>query len=49
MAETAADRHGWPLHVIEDAGDDPPLDQPDAFLDALRASLKAPIRTAEAS
>lgn len=34
-AEAAAHRYGWPLHVIDDAGDDPPLDQPDVFLDVL--------------
>jgi pimeloyl-ACP methyl ester carboxylesterase len=39
VAEEASARHGWPLHVIADAGDDPPLDQPAAFLDALRAAL----------
>jgi pimeloyl-ACP methyl ester carboxylesterase len=38
VAEEASARYGWPLHVIEDAGDDPPLDRPDAFLDALRAA-----------
>ena len=36
VAETASKRYGWPLHVIEDAGDDPPLEQPAAFLRALR-------------
>ena len=46
VAETAADRHGRPLHVIEDAGGDPSLGQPDAFLDALRAALEVPIGTA---
>ena len=39
VAEAAAARHGWPLHVIPDAGDDPALDQPDAFLRALRRTL----------
>ncbi|SDU78206.1 alpha/beta fold hydrolase [Jiangella alkaliphila] len=34
-AEAAARRYGWPLHVIDHAGDDPPLDRPDAFLDVL--------------
>ena len=32
-------RYGWPLHVIEDCADDPPLEQPAAFLRALRAAL----------
>jgi hypothetical protein len=33
-------RYGWPVHVIEDTGDDPALDQPAAFLGALRAALE---------
>ncbi|MGZ4619828.1 MAG: alpha/beta fold hydrolase [Frankiaceae bacterium] len=41
IAQAAAARHGWPLQVIDDAGDDPVLDQPDAFLDALRTALAA--------
>ncbi len=39
VAEAASARFGWPLHVVENAGDDPALDQPDAFVDALRAAL----------
>ncbi len=39
VAEAAALRHGWPLHVIEDCADDPPVEQPAAFLSALRAAL----------
>jgi pimeloyl-ACP methyl ester carboxylesterase len=39
VAETANGRFGWPLHVIEDAGDDPAMEQPEAFLAALRADL----------
>ena len=38
-AEAASQRYGWPLHVIENAGDDPPLDQPEAFVQALRTAL----------
>jgi pimeloyl-ACP methyl ester carboxylesterase len=38
-AQTASARHGWPLHVIDDAGDDPAVEQPDAFLRALHAAL----------
>ncbi|HKJ59089.1 MAG TPA: alpha/beta hydrolase, partial [Halobacteriales archaeon] len=34
-AERAASRYGWPLHVIDDAGDDPKLERPAAFLEAL--------------
>jgi pimeloyl-ACP methyl ester carboxylesterase len=40
VAETASERYGWPLHVIDRAGDDPPLEQPNAFLDALREGLR---------
>jgi pimeloyl-ACP methyl ester carboxylesterase len=43
VAETANARFGWPLHVIEDAGDDPAMEQPAAFLAALRTALTAAI------
>jgi pimeloyl-ACP methyl ester carboxylesterase len=39
VAESASERFGWPLHVIEDSGDDPPIERPEAFLKALRAGL----------
>lgn len=39
VAEAASARHGWSLHVIEDCGVDPKIEQPDAFLNALRAEL----------
>jgi FAD/FMN-containing dehydrogenase/pimeloyl-ACP methyl ester carboxylesterase len=39
VAETASARYGWPLHVIEDAADDPAIEQPEAFLRALHAAL----------
>ena len=39
VAEAASQRHGWPLHVIERAADDPAIEQPVAFLQALRACL----------
>ena len=39
IAEAAHRRYGWALHVIDDAGDDPPLEQPQAFLVALRAAI----------
>jgi pimeloyl-ACP methyl ester carboxylesterase len=40
-AEATSARYGWPLHVIDRAGDDPPLEQPEAFVEALRAALGA--------
>ncbi len=40
-AEAASARYGWPLHVIEDANDDPPIEQPEAVLSALRETLAA--------
>ncbi|HKI86375.1 MAG TPA: alpha/beta hydrolase, partial [Thermoanaerobaculia bacterium] len=41
VAEAASARYGWPLHVIENAADDPPLEQPEAFLRALRRAEAA--------
>jgi pimeloyl-ACP methyl ester carboxylesterase len=35
LAEAASTRLGWPLHVIDDAGHVPHIEQPDAFLRAL--------------
>lgn len=40
VAEAASKRHGWPLHVIEKANDDPPIEQPEAVLQALRAEIR---------
>ena len=40
IAEAASARYGWPLQVIDDAADDPPLEQPKAFLKALRGTLR---------
>jgi pimeloyl-ACP methyl ester carboxylesterase len=39
IAQDASARYGWPLHVIENCADDPPRDQPLAFLEALRMAL----------
>jgi pimeloyl-ACP methyl ester carboxylesterase len=39
IAEAASARHGWRLHVIENAADDPPIEQPEAFLRALHTAL----------
>jgi pimeloyl-ACP methyl ester carboxylesterase len=41
VAETASARYGWPLHVVEDAGDDPALDRPSEFVAALESALEA--------
>ncbi|MEV5157139.1 alpha/beta hydrolase [Streptomyces sp. NPDC053728] len=38
-AKAASVRYGWPLHVIEDCRDDPAVEQPEAFLDALRTAI----------
>ena len=35
-AETASARLGWPLHVVDDAGHVPHIEQPEAFLRTLR-------------
>jgi pimeloyl-ACP methyl ester carboxylesterase len=39
VAEAASARYGWPLHVIENAADDPPIEHPAAFLRALHTAL----------
>jgi pimeloyl-ACP methyl ester carboxylesterase len=39
VAQAASARYGWPLEVIDGAADDPPLEQPAAFLAALRRAL----------
>jgi pimeloyl-ACP methyl ester carboxylesterase len=39
LAEAASARYGWPLHVIERAADDPAVEQPEAFLQAVRGAL----------
>ena len=39
VAEIASARFGWPLHVIEDCGVDPNVEQPEALMDAMRAEL----------
>ena len=39
VAKAASRRYGWPLQVIENANDDPPVEQPEAVLQALRLAL----------
>ena len=39
IAEEASARFGWPLQVIENCNDDPPVEQPEALLRALRVAL----------
>ena len=38
IAEGAAARNGWQLHVIDHAAHPPHIEQPDAFLEALAAA-----------
>ncbi len=45
VAEEASARHGWPLHVVEAAGDDPPLDRPTEFVEVLLRALEAGVRS----
>lgn len=39
IAEEASKRFRWHLRVIDDAADDPALEQPEAFVTAVRAAL----------
>ena len=48
VAEATSARHGWPLKVIDHAGDDPPTERPAAFLAALRAAMADPATAARA-
>jgi pimeloyl-ACP methyl ester carboxylesterase len=41
VAREASRRYGWDLHVIDDAADEPAMDQPDAFVNVLRGVLDA--------
>jgi len=41
VATEASERYGWELRVIDGAADDPAIEQPQAFLNALRAVLGA--------
>ncbi len=42
IAERVSARRRWPLHVIDDCADDPPRDEPEAFLRALQSALESP-------
>jgi pimeloyl-ACP methyl ester carboxylesterase len=44
IAQAAGTDYGWPLQVIENAADDPPMEQPEAFLKALRGALESSSR-----
>jgi pimeloyl-ACP methyl ester carboxylesterase len=39
VAEAASARYGWPLYVVERAADDPAVERPEAFLQALLSTL----------
>ena len=45
IAEAASERFGWPLYIIEDSRDDPKLEQPDSFMNALYSVLGRPARS----
>lgn len=44
VAERAAARFGWALHLIDAAADDPTIEQPEAFVATLRAILRRDAR-----
>jgi pimeloyl-ACP methyl ester carboxylesterase len=39
IALKASKKYGWPLHVIEDTRDDPKLEKPNEFVEAVRSSV----------
>ena len=39
VAEAASKRFRWPLEIIDNANDDPPIEQPEVVLRALRAAI----------
>ncbi|SMO37085.1 alpha/beta fold hydrolase [Fodinibius sediminis] len=41
IAKTASERYGWPLHIIENARDDPKLEQPEVFVQTLHTIMNA--------
>lgn len=41
VGEVSSSTHGWRLHVIDDAGHVPHIEQPDAFVAALRPALES--------
>jgi len=45
VAEEASARYGWPLLIVDGAGDDPPLDRPREFLEALHSALEGGTRS----
>jgi pimeloyl-ACP methyl ester carboxylesterase len=40
VAERASRTFGWPLYIVEDAADEPSLDQPEAFVATLRRAIE---------
>ncbi len=41
IAEHAATRHGWPLHVVRDAAHAPHIERPETFVEKLTAATAA--------
>ena len=42
VAHAASNRFGWPLHIVDGAADDPPMERPDEFVTAVLLSNTAP-------
>jgi pimeloyl-ACP methyl ester carboxylesterase len=40
VGEQASARYGWPLYIVEGAGDDPALEQPEGFVAALERAMR---------
>jgi pimeloyl-ACP methyl ester carboxylesterase len=42
IAELAGSKFGWPLHIVDDVGHVPHIEQPEAFLRVLQEALQEP-------
>jgi pimeloyl-ACP methyl ester carboxylesterase len=49
VAQEASSRYGWRLLIIENAGDDPPIERPDEFLEALHSALEGSTKEGRSS
>lgn len=49
IATKASEKYGWPLHIIEDTRDDPKLEKPEDFVQAVQSSIANPVLEKQAN